>query len=419
MIKGNNMKYKIINLLLSLGLMTSSCLATETNPSLHGFGTLGIAYQDNDEVLYRNSLNTKEGTQGDFSFANYSSFGLQLDLQVGEKISLTAQGIASENNSNAKLLELSWLNAKYKFNDNTSIRIGKMRIPTFMYSDILNVSYSYDWIRLPDMYSILPFNNYTGVELNHDIDFNDITIMSTALYGEAESDIYSTSSNNQIFKNTLTANKLYALKFKLLYDNLTLRAGYSDYRVTFLNKEVNTALSGLNALGVPLISQEINKYNIDNASGKYLNIGAKYDFKHSYLVAEYMEANNDSFLADNRSWYVGTGYNFENWSPYILYSNVNSRKDYKNIQINNDMSPETVGAINMSNYVLSSISKEVIAIKLDTISIGLRYNLSENSLLKLQYDRQKEKKDNRLNFRFSEKQSVSLDVFSAAISFVF
>ena len=412
------MKYKFIKSLTLLSLFPTSNFALSLDDlSIHGYGTVGIAYQGNKDVLYRNSLSMDKGSQGDISFANYSSFGLQLDLKASDKLSFVAQGVASQKNSNAKLLDLVWINGKYNFTDDSSVRIGRMKLATFMYSDIIDVGYSYDWIRLPDMYSIMPINNYTGIEFSHNMKFDEFSLSSALHFGESQSHTCSNDpGNGEVLPSIIEVDKIYGGSLNFLSDNLSLRVGYGKVRLTLHNKTMDNALLGLNALGIPRINESIDKYQIKNAPVEYLEVGGKYSFNDSYIVGEYMEMNTDTFLASNKSWYVGTGYNFEDWSPFILYSIIESTQNYKDIPITNS---STAAAITYTNNVLSAISKSVTSVELQTTSLGLRYNLTENSILKLQYDRQKEFKNHKLNFHFSDDNRVDLDVYSAAINFVF
>lgn len=410
--------YKNLFSILSIVLTSSSAIELD-KASLHGYGTLGVAYQDNENILYRNSLNAKKGTQGDVSFANYSSFGLQLDVPLTEKLSLIAQGVASERNSNGKLMELGWLNAKYKLDDSLFIRAGKMRLGAFMYSDILDVGYSYDWIRLPDMYSIMPINNYTGIELNHDIEIDRFSIMSTLLYGQSKSVTYAHSDKDEIVESDVAVNQIYGLSIKLLYDDLTVRAAYGNVELSLNNKDLNGILSTLESYGNPLISQVINKYQVKDALVEYVAFGGRYDFEKAYLGAEYIAFNSNTFMADHTSWYVSAGYLFDSWSPYILYSEVASTRNYKNIPIQEGTPALIAGEINGVNQIFNAISESVTNIELKTLSLGLRYNLSDNSVLKLQYDRQKELSKNSLSFHSKGNKESDLDIFSAAISFVF
>jgi len=410
------LKYKIINLLLFIVLSTTTTFAIDKDDiSLHGYGTLGVAYQDNKNVLYRNSVSSKRGTRGDLSFDNYSTFGLQSDIKISDKLSVNVQGIFTRNSN--KSLELSWLNTKYQLNDDSSIRIGKMRLPAFMYSDILNVSYSYDWIRLPDMYSIVPLKGYTALEFSQNLEFENLSVMATASYGQAKNSLYQSSDKGLIEKSKAKLKDIYSINLKILHDNFTFRIAYLQFLATLSNNSLDSAFRNLNSLNIPVISQAVDQYKIEDARVKYFEIGAKYDFEKAYLVGEYLKYYNDSILSNNTSWYIGTGYNFENWSPFILYSNIDSTQNYKAIKKKEGRSREVLTAIDNANQVFSTLSARNI--KLETISLGFRYNLSENSILKLQYDRQHEKKKNRLNFHYSNDKEVNLDIFSASVNFVF
>jgi len=411
------MKYKII-LPLITSIFTVSSFATDS-VSIHGYGTIGVTYQDDENTLYRNSINTKKGSRGDLSFANNSSFGLQLDVPIGEKLSLVAQGIVSAKNTNGKLLELGWLNAKYQLNDNFSIKVGKMRTSSFMYSEILDISYAYDWMRLPDMYSIIPINNYTGIEFQHNVDVGDFTFISTYLYGPSKSVFYDTLPNGEITEGNLDAHNMYGISLKVLYDEFTFRVAYSKLKLTLHSPELDNSLSQLYALNIPLVTQTIDEYSVDNTSMQYFEVAARYDFEKAYLMAEYIELDSHSFTSNSSSWYVGTGYNFEKWSPYMLYSQTKSVNQYKDMKTNENMDPALIGAINASNGALNSISESLGNANFQTYSLGLRYNLSENAIMKLQYEKQIEDKGSKINFHFSENKKVNLDVFSAAISFVF
>jgi len=411
------MNYKTIIPLIILSILTTKSFANNSI-SIHGYGTVGATYQNEAETLYRNSLNTKKGSRGDLSFANDSSFGLQLDIPIGEKFSFVAQGIASEKNTNGKLLALSWLNAKYQFNDNFSIKVGKMRTSSFLYSDILDLSYSYDWVRLPDMYSIIPINNYTGIELHHNIDFSNFTFISTYLYGQSSSILYD-NINGETLRGSLDVNKMYGLSLKVLYDDFTFRVAYSNLKLTLHSPYLENNLNQLNALNIPLITQAIDEYSVNNTSLKYFEVAAKYDFEKAYLLGEYIELNSHSFTSANRSWYLATGYNFENWSPFMIYSQTKSINQYKNIKTDESMNPSLIRAITTSNILLHSISEDLGNVNFRTYSLGLRYNLSENSIMKLQYDRQVEGQGSKLNLHFSNNTKVNLDIFSAAVSFIF
>ena len=398
------MKYKLLTIMMLLGLYPISCFATELDfLSINGYGTIGGAYQDNKDVLYRDSYYADKGSQGDFSFANYSILGLQLDATPTDKLTFTLQGVASTNNENGKFIDIEWANAKYQLSDTFDVRAGMMRLPTFMFSDILHVAYSYDWIKLPDMYAVVPINKYQGIELSHRLNFNDVSLSSTLLYGETKGNI-KPNHNGELSNLDIEADDIYGVTLKGIYHDFSFRAAYIKSSITLEDERVGTALSQFDSMGIPSISTAIQKYQVEETPISYLNIGARYDFSNSYLLGEYMKVNSESFLPDIASWNISTGYNFETWSPFMVYSYTKNSSNYQNISTEG-VNAQMAGAITGANQAFSAMSNN-FDMDLETLSLGFRYDLDDNILLKFQYDNQKRTKE-------------KLHIFSTAINFVF
>lgn len=394
------MKYGWIKALL-LGLLTTGIWANEWDfLTVNGYGTLGGAYQDNDAYLYKDSSYASRGSEGEFSFANYTLLGLQLDAQVSDRLSLTVQGIASPNNENGHWLELEWANAKYQLTDSFDVRVGRMRSPTFMFSDILHVAYSYDWIHLPDMYTLVPFNKYQGIELSHNWMLDDLYISSSVLYGQASS-MFRDGKGNQAEGE---AENAFGAYLRLIYNELSMRVAYSRSSYTYDDPIVNQGIDQFSTLGIAQISDFIERYQIQDTALDYVSVGMRYDFEQSYLLGEYMHFNTESFLADRSSWYFGAGYNFETWAPYVLFSKTIYKENVSNIPTEG-ATPEEIQTIMIANQLMRQ-SLEKSDATMDTFSIGMRYDMAENMLFKLQYDKKKRPK-------------VELDVFSCAVNFVF
>lgn len=279
-----------------------------------------------------------------------------------------------------------------------------MRIPAYMFSDILNVAYSYDWIRLPDMYGVVPYDKYTGVELSYDFHFNNLLVTSTLLFGKTENQGKVVQDNGALLEVDTSADDMYVAILNVLYHDLSVRVAYSQSSFTFSSQEVNGILSQFNAMGIPSISNAIEKYKIEDTLLSYFNIGARYDFSNSYLLGEYIQVDSHSFLPDISSWYIGSGYNFETWTPFILYSQLKNRSNYQ-VLSTEGIPAQLMGATVMANQTFSALST-LPEVNMKSLSLGVRYDLSEDILLKFQYDNHQ---------RLEER----LDVFSGAINFVF
>jgi hypothetical protein len=95
-----------------------------------------------------------------------SKLGLQGTAALQDShFSVTAQAVARgvQNGS----VDLEWLYGTYQFTDNTSIQVGRKRLPMFYYSDIQNVGFALPWTHLPPQFYGWEAVNYNGVNLRH------------------------------------------------------------------------------------------------------------------------------------------------------------------------------------------------------------------------------------------------------------
>jgi len=373
--------------------------------SVHGYGTLGGAYQGNDQVLYRDSIHTDIRSQDVFSFDNYIVFVLQLDAQATEDLSITVQRIASPNNSNDKDLKITWANAKYKLSDNFDIRAGLMLAPNFMHSDILHVAYSYDTVRLSDMYGLVIMNDYRGVELTYHNDIGEGYFSSSLLYGETTDTVKAVIPQEGVFDIDVEAKNMYGISLKYILNDLTLKGSYirSDIGVDYDN--INTILAYLNSLNIPAIPNTLGPADNRDIKTDYFNLGTRYDFENSYVQGEYIEFKIDNFLPDLKSWNVTSGYTIGNWTPFVSYSEVISNTKFTPISTQG-LPPTMAASITSANQALSQVYRGWLTVDMQKASLGTRYDLNENIALKFQYDKQ-----------YSDE--ADLEIFSTALSFIF
>lgn len=400
------MRSKILKILTFLSLLQTSLYADDWDfLSVNGYGTVGVAYQNNENVLFRNSFFTGKGSKGDIAFENYSVVGLQFDAKATEKLSFTLQAVASANNANGNLLDVDWANAKYQINDAFDLRVGMMRTPIFMYSDILNVAYSYEMLRLPDMYGLISINKYQGAELNHRVDFDASSLYSTLFAGETYSDYKAVDGSNNIVESDIHAKNIFGIGMKFIYNDLTLRSSYLVADLNIESAQMEGVFNQFSALNIPTISNTIDKYRVQNQKISYLNFGARYDFENSYLQAEHIRSDSKSFIVDLNAMYVTAGYNFDTWTPYVVYAKSKTTSNYLPISTVG-MPVSLVGAITAANQAFTQIAEGGSEMNMETVSLGFRYDLTDSAVLKFQYDKQ-------------ERMHETLNVFSSAVNFVF
>lgn len=131
--------------------------ALELNAS--GFATLGYARSDSD-YTYQRFINRDGGFKRDSLLAG------QLDLRLAPQWSATVQAkvSADENSDRGTVARTSWAFVAWRPHDDWLLRLGKARVPLYLYSESLDVGVASDMARLPhEMYSIVPTNDFDGL----------------------------------------------------------------------------------------------------------------------------------------------------------------------------------------------------------------------------------------------------------------
>jgi hypothetical protein len=207
--------------ILLSSLWVSIIFASDIN--IHGFGTLGLTYQNDEDIIYNSTLRNKRGSDGDVSLQNDSKFGLQIDYTITPKLEATIQGTVDTTG-----ITLEWANLKYNINDTFNIKVGQMRFPTAMYSDILKVGYAYNWVRLPeDVYGILPLTSYTGAEFNYKNSYKDIDYKFKLYVGRSEDTM---KDGKDIGDYDITLDDVYGINLATNYKGFELYAGFTYVR---------------------------------------------------------------------------------------------------------------------------------------------------------------------------------------------
>ncbi|GEM_PF-5333583 len=350
-------------------LLSTFTIAGMENLHINGFGTLGLTYQGNNEIIYTDTWRSDHGTDGEISLLNDTKFGLQLDWQATDKLDFTLQGTVDSEGAN-----LEWANIKYTLNDNHNIKIGQMRFPTAMYSDILKVSYSYNWVRLPeDIYGILPLTSYIGAEYNYQNNYKGMEYRFKLYTGRSEDTMV---GSQDVGDYTIILEHIYGANISLNWEDLSIRVGYTRTDITIDNERVNNYFE--QAYQDPNLSSAtksiLHSYDPRAKDTQYLSFGFKYDYQALYLLGEYVWIDMDNIISDNYAGYISTGYHYGVWTPHITYSKVKGKSNYSH---------------NVEDPLVDAALEEM-ATRTQTnqehITLGVRYDWKSNIALKMQYD---------------------------------
>ncbi len=178
--------------LVALFSYTPNALAVEGLPfSMEAFGTLGLAKSNSDDAYFRNSYIQAKGVDDSWSPDIDSNLGIQVSLEPSEKFSATIQGLLEMDVNGKFEPNLEWCYLAYHPNENLTIRVGRIKFPTFMASDYSNVDFAYLPLRLPhDVYSLVPFSGVDGIDMIYETNIGSYHLQAQVLAAKRKFDIY-------------------------------------------------------------------------------------------------------------------------------------------------------------------------------------------------------------------------------------
>ena len=166
--------------------------------------------------------------RGGLQFGPDSKLGLQGTATLPDsRFSLTAQVVA--RGSEHGKIDLEWLYGTYRLNDNTSIQVGRKRLPIFYYSDSQDIGFSLPWTHLPPQLYGWEAVNYNGINLQHHGQWGAWDIGTNILAGEehARDSGYWKIYNGQSSRTDVDWNNI-------LGGNVTLTKDWFETRLAYI-----------------------------------------------------------------------------------------------------------------------------------------------------------------------------------------
>ncbi len=206
-------------------------------------------------------------------------------------------------------LGVEWAYLQYQLTDSTSVNMGKLRLPLYIYSDSLDVGYSYHWLRTPQSVYRVAFDNYTGVSVQHNAFVGDFIFNTQVIAGTVKDDVEAGGSE----LSQAELNNLIGFNASAIYNNLTMRIAYYQTNDTNIHlQEIDTLLTSLEQIGAGDVASELEASE-DKCS--FAGIGFMYDNFNWFVGAEYTQLEvENSYIPKQRSSYITAGKRFENWS---------------------------------------------------------------------------------------------------------
>lgn len=344
--------------------------AAELNFS--GFLSVGGGMVDDDF----DSGGNYGGYEEDLTF-DRSLLGLQVTGQVNEKVSATAQLIARKNDSyevNAEWAYLTW-----QTTDSIKLRAGRLRTPFYIYSDFLDVGYTYGWITPPQEVYYLPFNNVDGIDLYATQTLGIFDTSVQVYFGSFDDEF----NLDGVITDAKTRNQM-GIAATLGKDWWNIRAAYheADLSVDVTGAVLMPGVTLGQFIGsIPApFSFVAPRILVEEDKATFAQIGFTIDTGRFVAAAEHVEFEpENSMLAKNVREYVMLGVRTGDW---LFHATAAQSKDEAvNLVAGIPVAQQTAPLIGTLNAIAAAQADER-----DVISLGTRWDVASGVALKLQID---------------------------------
>ena len=325
------MKMKLLP--LAICLASAPVFALEQGEyRLNYFGSVGITHLGGEDQgrSYGVSGQTTDSWRGD----QLSKFGAQLTYGLTDTLGVTLQATAKPLQDEWQA-NLEWAYLSWQANDQLMVRAGRLRSPVYMYSESLDVGFSYPWLRLPDeVYSQVQLTNYEGADVVYTLPLSYGSVTFQVAAGQAKNRDY------------FAYDDLFSIDYgKLFGANVSLATNdYGTFRVGYVEADISTTIDGVvNAFGTPTYLQLLE---LKKDKGKFTSIGYQYD-NGTWLTANEwttrVTENDNNASID--SFYLMGGRRFGDFLAHVTYAQLDENEGRQNswtLGLNYNIAPTVV-----------------------------------------------------------------------------
>lgn len=305
-------KQALLGLLPSL-MATADVVAFEAE--LEGFASIiaGQVIEDERAPGSNSNPNTILGHTDDVSFTPDSLFAVQLFSDVQDGLTATAQAVArGEEDWEPSLV---WGFLTYQLHDNVRVKMGRSRAPFFLFSDTIDVGYSYPWINPPtDVYILSGIDNYDGINIELSNELASWASRVNLVAGNSATQIRIGGRETDI-----ECKQIQSITWNLNRDWFTLQMSLAQTDATV--DAYDQLIGAFELLQIPLNEAELDLLTLTDDVTTFAGIGVYID-QHPWLwVSEYtaIEIEDAPMQHDRSAWYSTVGYRWQKLTSHVTY----------------------------------------------------------------------------------------------------
>jgi hypothetical protein len=378
------------------------------NLSISGFGTLGVAKSNTDDVKFAR-YNQADGVGDSARLGLDTNLGLQATYKINDWLSGTAQVLTRKATEHNFTTDLTWAFLKARINDEVSVRVGRVVVPTFLISDYQNVGYANTMMRPPiEMYSQAPIENVDGADINYQHAFGDINFTAQAFAGVSRGKLFVSSGTGSTATYRAPAA---GISVAGEYGPFLLRFAHAraDMKINDI-QPINGLTTTLTGVGFSQLASDISF--ISGKKIAFTSVGGTMDWNNIVAQAEYAQrrAKEAVYLPDTNAWYAMLGYRVGKVLPYYAHGSAKGAGS----SVSTPAALARIPALNTAVVGLLTSAEQTSDI------VGVRWDFAKSLALKVQVDRVKPGTKSGLLINVpAAGYSKDVTVVAAGLDFVF
>lgn len=355
------MKKKLLSCALCAALPLASAHA---ELSFNGFANIVAGKASSNDQI--------QGYDDDLTFKQDSLFAIQATTELGEGLTATAQIMSrGENDWDT---EFEWAYLGYQINEDFKVLAGRQRLPLYMYSDFVDVSYAYPWITPPNGVYGIELNRFDGLSGVYNFTLGEFDSTAQFIFGSSDDtfDLGGETINSEfedIFGGVITLTR----------DWLTLRAAFFDSTLTIpIDGFAQLADAWQQVPGYEHVSEQLV---ITEDQSQFLELGFRIDYHNILLSGEFISVENeDTPQADDESWYLTAGYRFDNVLVHVTYGadEANTNDITKNLPTGDNAALNQLTAITRG-------AVDTLVVDSSYYTVGARWDFHDSAALKVEF----------------------------------
>lgn len=379
---------------------------------IQGFGTVGGAYNTDGGAEYIRDRSQPNGTRGDgFGWAVDTRLGIQATWRPSESVAGILQLVTKQRYDGTWRPQVSWAFLKHAFDPDTELRVGRLGYDVYPMSDSRDVGYSYLWVRPPvDYFGQVHYSHIDGLDLTSVHLLGDGVVRGKLFAGQ----LNESGATPQGGEYDMRGSTLWGGYVEYQDPHWQIRGGGGVMRLEHAYPLYRSVQEALEKTGVAVALALADELCVRDKEMRFFAAGVAYDNGplQSQFQLRYLDSETPAY-AGNIAGYWSVGYRFGRWTPYIVYSRIES--EHPDPDTGFPDTPEWAPLDAAVDQVVEATQADQ-----DTLSLGARFDFVRNAALKLQID-WTESRDNPSLLWLDADPSWdgSAVVLSASVDFIF